>query len=488
MKFTEVEAQVESYIQNGEAQKARKLLGQLLAQKSYTRKDIPLLAAFLRRLYQPYKALHLLRPYVLSKTEELEGTQKERLEYGASLIRIGAFEEGLRSLASVQGQHYPEMYFYSTSAHMARWDYESALTPLRKYLTSNISAYKRLVGLMNLAFSYFELSLFRESLETCEEIISKADTDKHQYLLANAYLCQAQNLILSGKHSKSVKVLNLSEKYFGVEGRKTWEGLTLDKWRVIKEGFKKPQILKQLNTIAMTASREYGVHETQRECDYYRFLITQDRKLFEKLSFGTSYPTWKEKLARANKSELSLPENFIYTQDGRKAKYCLDLKDGHYGKKKLLPPGSTSYRIINALTGDLYRPLLLPTLYEKTYPDEFFNPYSGPNKLKANISFLRKKLSEAQCPLEINFAKGGYFLSLGKEMGIKIEGKGHLTKEDFILAKFFNDQAVINSKEIATSLDLSVRQVQRVLKELCEEEKIKAVGGRRSGNYTKNTT
>src|SRR5688572_23070050 len=107
VKIDDTIADAERLIREGKAEAARKLLGDLSPRK-IPRPLAVSVANLYRRMGLMHLALKLLAPFVRpSPRRPLVATDPEKLEYAASLIRLGVVNEAVRLLDSVDDTKFP---------------------------------------------------------------------------------------------------------------------------------------------------------------------------------------------------------------------------------------------------------------------------------------------------------------------------------------------------------------------------------------------
>jgi hypothetical protein len=141
--------------------------------------------------------------------------------------------------------------------------------------------------------------------------------------------------------------------------------------------------------------------------------------VFQRLYIGTPYVGYRKQLAREFQGKYKLPEQLIY-QTSMEPKECLDLEtlELQSGWSPKFSVGQDLHLLLLALFRDLYRPVKMGEIFARVYPDEFFNPFSSPDRVYQLIKRLRKDLKSSGIKISIASGKVGYQASLADSLSL----------------------------------------------------------------------
>lgn len=83
-------------------------------------------------------------------------------------------------------------------------------------------------------------------------------------------------------------------------------------------------------------------------------------------------------------------------------------------------PGSLNHRMGLSLLSDLYRPIRLATLYSSVYPGEYYNPFSGPERIHQGIRRFRQFLKRKKTSLTVKEQEGFYWIESSRPTSISL--------------------------------------------------------------------
>ena len=187
MKSKNIQTEIEEMDQAIRAGKASHVptLVRKLSQSKIRREDRAPLAAIAWRVNLPFIGVKLLNPLVRPTSKKpVNPTPFEKEEYGVSLIKVGAIEEGRKILEDLEPAAQPRSLLYRAFAHIAQWEYQQSIPLLEQYLgQSNLENYPRLVGEANLAAALVYERKFTASERLLKRFVKKCRDENHQLLL-----------------------------------------------------------------------------------------------------------------------------------------------------------------------------------------------------------------------------------------------------------------------------------------------------------------
>jgi hypothetical protein len=176
------------------------------------------------------KALNpIVRPPPRSK---VFADEEEKAAYAACLIQVGAIDEGLEILNSLDTRGLPQVLLLRVSALVARWDYHEAIPLLVEYIRSPlVDDYQKLVGRVNLASAYIYEKRGDEAAELLPPIIEQAESQKLNLLYANALSLKAMSDVLREDWAGGEASLKLAAEGLGSQGG--LDSFFIRKWTVV---------------------------------------------------------------------------------------------------------------------------------------------------------------------------------------------------------------------------------------------------------------
>jgi len=460
---------IDTLIRSSEFAKAHALLNEILSKiKGTAKSERIFLANLCRRLGMSLRSLKLLHSNVRTfqkNPKQQKISSLEIAEYGGALIQLGSSHEALKlfnlfirqnvkvpELDSKEFQEryrhavktHPDLYFQLAMGKIRSWDYEGALISLNT-LCEIESAYWKLVCSVNKAACLVHLKRTKGARPFLLDLIRETQEMQTQRLHNNCLELLAQLEIFDSRPAEAILILqNLKNKHRGPSR----ENLFCNKWSAFAKALTEPwsvDLQREFDEVRKQAT-VLGDSETLREIDRMISIKTKDMSLFQKVYFGTTYLTYKNELLEDFKSgfgkDFAPPSTYDINIQKTKSKtvkltvvsfpekkeipkknsISIDLTKGlvqHWeaqqngeGKGELTKKSVASRKILSAiletLLKDFYRSPTTLEIFESVYPDQYYNPYTSPNRLNQNILRLRNEIKLAKIPLEIVFSDGTY--------------------------------------------------------------------------------
>lgn len=452
-------AEIEKWIREGQAPLARQAIT-ARANRPFAREERVQWAALARRSNLSLLSLKLLSPVVRpARGIPTNPTPAELTEYAAALLRVGAYNEAVALLNSVPGKDYPDAWLFRAFANFSQWEYGASIELLRSYLASPVlSDYWRQVGRVNLAAALVFEKKANEADSLLGELKRETQSQGNILLLGNVLELTAQNAISEKRWDEAKEYLESAERLV-----KRGEGLNsffISKWNAIL-GLLDCGDETSLRRLAEVRKEALALQhwETVRDLDFFLAKATGNQALLLHLHFGSPFPAFRKRLS----SEISkdLPSSY-------------DWKLGPAGKSratydplgKSLKPGTTLFRLFDVLSSDFYRPFRIPALHEKAFPGEYFNPYSGFNRMRKVLQRLRSELKSGKVGIQIEQHKGNYRLVAEKPVSLKVT-RSEATRDPVVI---FVDRlgerwrkSPFSAREAASQFGTSHRTANRLL-------------------------
>ena len=126
-------------------------------------------------------------------------------------------------------------------------------------------------------------------------------------------------------------------------------------------------------------------------------MLSRYEKLFKFLYFGTPHEMYRKKILTSFSPSFK-PWNDCYFSFPfelcKPTSKVLDVTQGLWCDRVCLKSSQLIYQALNILFSDFYRPISYMALYNKLYPNSFFNINSAPNQIRQIIHRLNHVLQK----------------------------------------------------------------------------------------------
>jgi DNA-binding transcriptional ArsR family regulator len=495
--LTETYDQIEHAIRAGEIQQARALLaetGSLALLKKLPMTDLVRHVRFLRRTGQPLEALKIISPKLAVK-RMTETHRALWLEYADCMTRFNAVTTSMRILNLPELREGALVPLYRAFAHMHSWAYAEAEAELKKFLRSSTqSDYNHWIGQVNLLACQIALDQFTLAAKTLPELEEHLKKFGYRRLLYNVYELKVQLLTLSGEQGK-IKQVNQSIQHLELKGLGAIDELYLLKWKAVHLlGENKAKGLAELRSLRRRAAGN-SYSELARDLDYNVAVVCQDERLLRHLFFGTPHAGFRNKPALTHAFPAEKPNKTYLlklssTQTSPSGGASVKKTPAHGLSQEALRADCTplTFRLLSALLVDFYRTPNIVELFERTYPDAYFNPESSPLMIHQLLHRFREQEQAGRGRFEVIFADSTYQLlskdSQCLELSQPFWQSIHQTNiESNALAAIENFGAQFTAVELAQALNQPLRTTQLHLKQLTEDGIVRRLGHARRTVY-----
>jgi len=399
---------IDVLIRTGRSAKARSELTRHRP-SSFTREERFELAAVARRAALPWLTLRLLTPIVRSSAKKnLQASTREKAEYAAALVRVGAVREAVEMLENLDSKEFPQVLLYQAHALFTQWEYEKSIPILLSYLKKDLTDYQRTVGEINLASAYVHERHYDEAQKLLAKLEHSTQAQNLPALFGNTLERQAEMAIDRKDWKLAKRYLATAEK--AVEQAAGFDAFFVNKGRSILnlhiDGRKGLLDFEKFKAIA----NEKKHWETVRECDAFRAVICRDRDLFLKVYFGTPYLSYRERLREDFKDSVEIPDSLPFPLPSLSARTGttgnLDLL-----RKEGLKSGQLKHRLLKAMVSDFYRPARVAHLFSDLYPGESFELVGSRARVHVAMQELRNWFRKKRLPLRIVETQGEFRLT-----------------------------------------------------------------------------
>lgn len=455
-----------------------------------------------RRVNTPKLILIILKPIVYPEIKnQAPATVREQALYASGLSRLGVYTEAEIILEKLDDRDHPQVILFYAFNYMFQWDYAAAAIHLRRYIRlKDLDPYLRTVGRVNLAFCLTQLLNWEQSEQVLNEIWEEvlkpqdgqAQTEKLNLLYANSLEISAQLEIYRCQFAAADIQLGKAEKILSGTGSR-YE-LWFKKWKFILALLKDPKNSQALLDLQHIRNEALTVRdfEVARDCDFFQAFALRDDELFLKVYHGSGFKSYRTRIKRLYKPQMKLTDSYVWRYESASSSTdpvrTFHLKEGReLNGSSELHSSQLSFRLLQALTEDFYRPVAKGTLISKLYPNEHFNPITSPQKTVKVITQLRSWIKQNSLPLEIHCYRGEYqlralasihFLISPKDKTPQINNYKLLEKlKTYFIEKNFS------SKEAAAALSTSERSARRYLLEARKAGLVLQLRGGRTALY-----
>lgn len=426
------------------------------------RSDKLILARLARRVGLPEVGQRLLAPYLrpTSRRGVMEPTVAERAEYAIALRCIGATEEAVALLETLQDSDDADSVFFLAICRITQWRYAEAIPLLQRYLKHPApNAYQRLVAETNLASALIHEGALGAAEKALREIEIKAQSGEYHYALGKNLYFRAELEILRQNPDRAIKYLNVAKSYLA-------ESTALDRllnrfWQAVAEHQREKSTSTRAELLAVRAEAEaIGGWETVRNVDFHLAWFDRDAALYRRVYFGTPSEAFRRRMRLLWPKGLDESNQYAWCLMAGERPIELTVPR----QAKVLKAGSVSHRLFRALQMDFYRPLRVTELHSRIYPGEFYDAASSPQRVKHAIRQLRRALAAAKLPLTVEENRATYRLHSKKPFVLIVSAEAPVTREDEILRRLHEYFAGnFSAREAASKTGEPLRSLQRVL-------------------------
>jgi hypothetical protein len=475
--LTRLASELDIAIRQGKSLLVRKKLLQLDRSK-ISRPYRARYANLFRRSGLPEISLRLLNRIVRSPTSAVnDATPEEKTDYAASLIAIGASSEGLQLLREFPSHDHPDALLQMAIGYVTRWEYLQAIPVLLDLLRHpNCSEYQNIVGRINLASALVIENQLKEAedllLGLHRELVGRPE---FALVLGNTYELLAQIATAQKDHTLARTLIAEGTKLQAMHTGIT--SLLLEKTQAINNALDplyRSLGIRQLQSVLSNAQK-YKRWETCREAHLYLSRVLNDQASFMKVYFGTPFPNYRRRMLREFPQENALPNEYVCLAQGAFQSYPLvfDTLSGELeGSSSHLAFASLPHKLLCLLAGDFFRPYRVSKMFAELYPDEYFDPYSSPDRVHKAIIRLRQELQEQNIPLVVLRERGGegYTLSPSGSVALRVYKESLVcSRSEMYFAKLSRTwgaerHAELTKAQIEQRLHLSTRSVSRILR------------------------
>lgn len=481
--------EIDTLIRRGEIRKAQEALIKI-CESRVPHDEVTEVASLARRASLPLLAVRLLNPLVRpSGKQKQQASDEVRAEYAVSLTYLGANEEAVALLKSVDSSVCPQALLYTAFAQFNQWDYAGAIPILNRYMgLSSLLPYQKAVGSLNLAAALVHERYFEKANNLLTDLLK--ETTRQQWTLIHGDVLHllAENCLNQENWGAAERYLKEAKQFLGTSGGAN--AFLLKKWEVVlhlKRHKLTDSLVQELQSVKAEAKARF-LWEVVRDCDKYSAIAQKDAGLLTHLYYGTPFASYRRLIEKDWGKPLQIP--LSYTWHLKRKKEITEVFDILSGGKApsgdRLKVGQVPERLLATLCTDFYRPFRTATLHSQLFPDEFFHPASSPPKVYEAVRRLREWFQENKLPLKIDENEGFYHLTASKPCALLLRAEAPVESSQRRLLLRLKELWPLNpfsSKEVSEALSVSPRTSLRLLKQAEKEGELTATGKFRTTLY-----
>ncbi len=485
--WTETLAELEDLVVSGQHEKCRERLDSLAPRKT-PRAVAAQLAELGSRILHSIYSLKTLHPFVFPDNSfDVPATESEKLQYSVALRNLGATEEALEILQSVDSQKNPEVLFHRALCYFTLWNYPKSIPVLKEFIRfPGVDPYRELVGEVNLAACYVYAGEWELALNLLEKIEKTCSQGRYYLLLGNSFELRAQVFFFQKNYDEALSWLAEGEKY--LKNEKGFYLFFVQKWSILcrcAQDFNQEN--KRLLANLRIKALELGSWETARECDLFQGIFSEDLELIRKVTLGTPSEAYRQRVRKlcgqACKSEGRYEWDLVASasdeaQNSSTSTLVFDPKVKLADKKYLLS-------LFETLTVDFYKPSYLGSIFKGVYANEKFNPFTSPARVMKLLKRLDQWFLEEKIPLRIHFKKSEFALQATGPIRIVLRRGKRLAGENrkwTQIKKAFAGRS-FTAASVSEVLEISKSSAQRLIQKALAANQIQASGRGRSTVY-----
>lgn len=445
-------------------------------------------AALCRRTHQPQIALRSLAPIVRpSRDRTLGGTNQEQVQYAATLIEVGATDEGMQLLDQIKSLP-PDGLLYRAFGFVSKWEYGSSIPVLEKYVRlPEIGWYQRLVGNVNLAAALV-VERKKEALSFLNALYAETNQRNLDLLKGHVLQLKAQWLIAAQEFDQAKRTALLARQTLRTTGG--LDTFFAEKWLVVVNLLQSggsPESLNSLERFKQEAIAR-GEYDNARDCELYRAVASKDESLVVRLCVGSPCKGYRERIFREFGKRVNVPSSYLWNPSTvLKAKKEISLlQDGRVSSGDNLILGHLIHRVLCILASDFYRPFRVASLYAALHPEAFYDPHSSANQIYELIKRVRKWLLKNRVPLGIKNFPDSYGLQVKDKHALWVSSELAVpSAKERLLDKIRRHfpTTPFSLREASILIKANSWTVLRALREAAEKGEVNRVGRGPSTRY-----
>lgn len=394
-KFKEIDA----LIRAAHWERAQKKLI-VLRRRAIKRADALTYATLCRKADLAGLGVLTLRSFLRSSSRKRvsDATSAEKTEYAACLLRLGALQEARNLLCEIKEEPSAFVLWLQASSLVKEWDYESAISYLRKYVNHpQLSSYERCIGHLNLGMCLLYEEHTKEAGSLLMAVLESEDFQKNPLIAGNTYRLLGLIEYQKAEYSLALEFFDKALKSFlpsvGLERFLVHKWISITNFAIHKGDENSTKELEEVRRQA----KELRHWESLRDIDYQSAIHVYNPQKLLRIYFGTPFKHYRRKIENRF-PQLEIPSSYLWRPSGGEIKPndpVFELRNSD------LKPGHALFRLLGVLFSDFYRPFSLVLLFNKLFPGEFYRYESSEQKVAQTLTRGRKWLESSKLPLKI---------------------------------------------------------------------------------------
>jgi tetratricopeptide (TPR) repeat protein len=422
MDFTELKKHFDLMVKNGQLSAVRDGLARLELAK-IPRAHLADFSSIARRARLLDVSLKLLHPVVHPENAAAEiATELEVASYATTLGATGCLTDAHKILLPLALSENPPVLLARSFLHIRAWDYAHAVTDLTRYLRcTGLSPYQFCVARLNLTAAYNFLDQPAEAIAHATEVLSASNAGGWTLLKRDALLLRGQAHMTLGNWADArrdfVECRNIS-------ATNDIDLLLPEKWLLLLDLREKGHTERRRGELAGLKKRAFDGKrwEVVRDIEYFEAVNLRDRDLLYRVYFGTRATAFRERV-RKETGRSKFPPKHLWLPQGEAARDTIDLATGQATAGASLQGKPLLLRALRAISSDFYRPSPLGFLFSELYPNEFYDPFSSPQRVITAISRLNAWFKENSIPLAVHSSAKQFRLESLEPYGVLVRLK-----------------------------------------------------------------
>ena len=481
--------ELEELIRKGQGEKARELISNIDESKLPRNHSVQF-SRLARRCHHIAKAFCFVRESFLEIKDRLDANPALAIEYAFLLSIVGSQKVALKILTKLSRLNVPlpaEYHFVTGCVDLSFWNYRGAEKHFREFVTATDDGYMRAVGQLNLISCLVVQKKTQEADELLRQIEKVLSSDSSwQVLSAHLNELKGQKFFHDGDFVKARIEFHLAHTTLQASGHPSLD--FVNKWLLFMDfldGGKTSSIQPLVDfQNEMKVKRQY---EICREIDRFIGEKTDDERRRQRVFFGTPFRCYKEIFFPTK----TFTNQYLWSESALTPTTTIDLLENrvnHPGGTAQLP--AALHRLLTGLSMDFYKTVNYGALFELIYPQEYYDPVHGPNRIFQLVNRLRRFFHSHKIDLEIVKSDTGFSLRMGQQVGIWVKANltdgeesdtGHEVWDQRIATRFTDQD--FDSKTFAGAFEVSQRSASRLLSQLVESGILEKQGSGRSVVY-----
>ena len=458
--------------------------------KKLPRRLVLKLTNIARRAGAPNLALkfsnRIIRP--LTKLDQ-PATTEEIAEYAVALSDIGSVKEALALLRKLDSTDNPKILLNTAYCLFSIWDYSMSIDYLTRFLeSSKLSPYDSLIGKVNLAAAYIMCEEYENASNLLDDVRSICHQEGYQLLYGNAWELTAQLYFYQGKLDLAEEAIECSLK--ALPDQQSIYQFMARKWQKLIQLARSPNEIHLRNELKglEDEARNLSHWESIRDIQFHRCRILNDEEGFWRVYFGTAHKNFRKRMIHLFNPSF-IKEQYIlhYGNFDEKKDRIFDVRLAREAQGPELKPNMLIHRLFILFSSDRYREFQMGEIFHFLFEDEFFDPFSSPDRVHQVVKRFRQWLKESDIPVEIRFLGRGYKAYIGDQYGVCIDNNllnNEYSRAIGYLARLLSIGVYhFTTREAAQLLGLSKSAVNKWLVEAIEENLVEKSGQGKNTKY-----